>query len=241
MECKDKNSRVLLSAVCCLLSAVLISCATISVEEQKKAEFHYKMGVSYMREGNTQPAFVELQKAVHLDPNNKEILNSLGLVYLEFNELEKAKHSFIRAITIEHGYSDAHNNLGVTYLKNRQWGEAIASFERALSNTLYQTPETAYYNLGITYYMLKQYDAAITSFKNAITRAPLYHLPYYRLAICYNKTGRYGDAAAMIARAIEIDPEYKGNRQKFIEDMKQRLLMMKGDEDIRDYLEIMKY
>lgn len=229
--------------LCFTLLAFLVGCATVPVEERKEVEFHYKMGISHLNEGNIQMAFVELQKAYQLNPDNKETLNSLGLVYLQLEELEKAKDLFLRAVSIDPVFSEAYNNLGVTYSKRRQWTEAIDAFKRALSNPLYRMPETAFYNLGMSYYRVGQYEPAINAFKDSIKRAPLFPLPHYGLALAYNRQNRYGDAAAIIARAIEIDPAYKGDRKKFIEDIKQMLLTAKGEEemDARDYLEIMRY
>jgi type IV pilus biogenesis/stability protein PilW len=243
MEKMKKLVTILLATGYLLLTTILIGCATVPVEERKEAEFHYKMGVSHLNEGNIQMAFVELQKAYQFDPDNKETLNSLGLVYLQLDELEKAKDLFLRAISIDSEFSEAYNNLGVTYSKRRQWTEAIDAFKRALSNPLYRTPELAFYNLGMSYYRVGQYEPAIDAFKGSIKRSPLFAVPYYGLALAYNRHSRYGDAAAIIARAIEIDPVYKGDRKKFVEDIKQRLLTAKGGEesDLRDYLEIMRY
>ena len=55
--------------------------------------------------------------------------------------------------------------------------------------------------------------------------------------------GRYGDAVAALEMAIELDTSYKGDHSKFINDMRQKLLTVKGsvETDFRDYLEIMKY
>ncbi|MDA8338414.1 MAG: tetratricopeptide repeat protein [Nitrospiraceae bacterium] len=201
------------------------------------------MGISHLNEGNIQAAFVELQKAYQISPDNKEILNSLGLVYLHLEEFEKAKDLFLRAVSIDSEFSEAYNHLGVTYSRRGQWTESIEAFKKALLNPLYQTPEMAFYNLGMAYYRVGQYEPAINAFKDAIKRVPLFPLPYYGLALAYNRESRYGDAAAIIARAIEIDTAYKGDKKKFIEDIKQKLLTSKGDEesDFRDYLEIMRY
>lgn len=238
-----KNQRFFVFCSSVALLLLISGCATVSVEKQREADFHYKMGISYMNEGNMQAAFVELQKAYQISPNNKEILNSLGLVYLQFEEFEKARNLFLKAIFIDSGFSEAYNNLGVTYFRRRQWEEAIDAFKKALSNPLYQTPERAFYNLGMSYYRIGQYEPSINAFKDAIKRSPLFPLPYYGLALVYNKEGRYGDAAAIIARAIEIDPEYRGDRKKFIEDIKQKIITAKDEEeaDLRDYLQIMRY
>lgn len=233
-----------LSAASLLCLVLFFSgCASIPPEQQKEADFHYKMGLSYLDEGQIQTAFVQFQKALQIDPDHKDSLNSLGTIYIQWGELEKAKGLFLKAAAIDHDFSDAYTNLGITYRELGQWRKAIEAFKRALSNPLYQYPEWALYNLGITYYRAGQPDLAIEAFKNSLKRSPSYSLPYYGLALAFNKTGRYGDASSILERAIGLDAAYKGDRAKFIDDIKQRLLTVKGttEADFRDYLEIMKY
>ncbi|MEW6117616.1 MAG: tetratricopeptide repeat protein [Nitrospirota bacterium] len=227
-----------------LLSFFLASgCATVTVEEHQEAEYHYKMGISHLNEGNIQMAFVQLQKSLQLDPDNKETLHSLGLVYLQLEEYDNARELFLKAIAADRHFSDAHNSLGFTYMKLGKWQEAVASFKQALANPLYQTPEKAFYNLGIAYYRQEQFDAALDAFKSALKRTPSFTPPFYGLALVYNKLGRYGDAAAAMDRAIDADPVYKGDKKRFQSDVRERLVAAKGfdEKDLRDYLEISKY
>lgn len=228
--------------VFCLL-LLLSGCSTVSVELQKESDYYYKVGLTYMNEDKFQMAFVQFQKALQSDPDNKKAMNSLGLVYYQLEDYEKARDLFIRAVYIDPNFSDAYTNMGITYMKTGQWREALEAFKKALSNPLYQNPERAFYNRGVCYYRLGQYEVAINEFKDAIRRAPSYAMPYYGLALAYNKAGKYGEASSVVARAIEIDPAYKGSRAKFIEDMKQKAISVRGEEeaDFRDYMDIMKY
>src|SRR5271169_1401390 len=97
----SKNYRLL--AACCLLLFVLLSnCSTAPFQdEQKEADYHYKMGIASLSEGNLQAAFVELQKTLQLDPRNKDALFRLGYVYLQFEEFDKAKQLFLRTVSID--------------------------------------------------------------------------------------------------------------------------------------------
>ncbi len=226
-----------------LLALVLIcSCATTSTENVQKAIAHYKLGVSYLNENNIQPAFIEFQKAIEFNPEDKEVLNAIGIIYLlKFEDFQKAIDFFQRALKVDPNFSEAYNNLGFAYEKIKRFDDAINSYKKALSNLMYQTPEKAYYNLGRVYYRLGRCEDAIDAHKEAIKRANEFSPSYYGLALCYNAKGRYGDASAAITKAIEI--EYKGDRAKAISDLSQRKLKAKGDEekDIGDYLEILKY
>lgn len=233
--------------VFCLLllafSSFLSGCSTVSVEQQKESDYYYKVGLTYLNEDKFQMAFVQFQRALQIDPDNIKALNSLGLVYYQLEDYDNAKDLFIKAVYLDPGFSDAYTNLGITYMKTAQWREAMDSFKKALSNPLYQNPERAFYNRGVCYYRTGQYELAANEFKDAIRRAPSYTMPYYGLALAYNKAGKYGDASAVVARAIEIDPAYKGNRAKFIEDMKRKAISVRGEEeaDFRDYMDIMRY
>lgn len=222
----------------------LSSCATTQTEENiQKAAVHYTIGLSYFNENKVQMAFVEFQKALEFNPNDKKVLDALGQIYLKFEDFQKAKESFRKAIVIDSNFSEAHNNLGVTYGRMGQWSDAIDSFKAALKNPLYPTPEMAYYNLGFAYYRLGRIDEAIDAFKEALKRVQNFYRLYYGLALCYNAKGQYGDAATAITRAIELDPLYKGDREKATEDLKDKKLRAKGEEekDIIDWLEILKY
>ncbi len=228
-----------------LIMAVFVgSCATASIENMQKATAHYKLGVSYYGENNIQKAFVEFRKAFELNPEDKDVLNMTGIIYLlHYDDFPEAIDFFQKAVSVDPDFSEAHNNLGFAYEKSRKFNEAIDSYKKALSNLLYMTPEKAYNSLGRVYYRLGKYDEAIDEYKKALKRMADFYPSYYGLALCYNEKGRYGDASLAITKAIELDPLYKGSKSKAVNDLSQRKLNARGEEekDIANYLEILKY
>lgn len=234
--------RLLMPGLICTLF-LLSGCASVSVDEEKEAEFHYKMGMSSLNEGDTQSAFVQLQKALQLNPYDKDILGSVGIVYMQMNDPETAKDFFSRAVAQDPGFSDGYHNLGVANLKTGQWLNAVDAFKKALTNPLFQTPEKTFCSLGIAYYRLGQFSLAENSFKDAIRRSTQIPLPYFGLALVYNKQSKYGDASAALTHALGLDHDYSGDKKKFIEDMKKKIFSAKGEEeqDFKDYLEIVNY
>ncbi len=221
---------------------LLFGCAG-SLEHKREADSFYKVGVSYLKEGKLQMAFVQFQKALQLDPDNKNVLNSLGLVYLQLEEYDKAEELFLKSVSIDPEFSDAYNNLGVTYMRERQWAKAVGSFKKALLNPLYQTPEKAFYNLGTSYYRMGKFNLSANALRDAIKRAPQFSLAYFQLALVLNKEERYGEAATALQKGIDVDATYGGDRTKFMEDVRLKLLTAQGDdrEDYTDYLEMLKY
>jgi len=228
-----------------LVMAIFISsCATASIENTNKATAHFKLGVSYLNENNVQPAFIEFRKAYELNPEDKEVLNAIGIIYLlKFEDYPKAIDFFQKAVNIDPDFAEAHNNLGFAYEKSKKFNEAIESYKKALANLIYRSPEKAYYNLAKVYYRLGKYDDAINAYKEALKRMTDFYPSYYGLALCYNAKGRYGDASLAMTKAIEMDPLYKGTKSKAMSDLSQRKLNARGEDekDIADYLDILKY
>jgi type IV pilus biogenesis/stability protein PilW len=221
----------------------MLGCSSSQVSPEADAAYHNKMGMAYLNEGKVQLAYVEFQKAMIKDPDNKDVFYNLGLASIQLEDYENAKKYFLRTVSLAPDYPDAHNNLGVTYMQLGQWELAIASFRKALSNPLYRTPELAFYSLGMSLYRLGMYDKAIDAFKDSIRRDRSFTLPYYGLALACNRKERYGEAAEAMERAIMVDPAYKGDKGKKSSDLKERLYSVKGVEerDIRDLLDILQY
>lgn len=221
----------------------IISCASTENREVK-ATAHYKIGVAYLNENKIQQAFVEFHKAYELDPNNKQVLYAIGYIYLErFDEPYKSIEYFSKAVQVDPDYSDAYNNMGYAYYKSGDFDRAITFYKKALANPVYPTADRAYINLGNSYYRLGRYDDALVAFKEATKRVPGFFLPYMKIALCYNAMRKYGDASTAITQGITLDPAYKGDKEKAIEDYTLKKINAIGydEQDMRDYIEILKY
>lgn len=220
------------------------SCSTVKEKDMQQASAHYQLGVSYLNDNNIQPAFVEFQKALELNPLDKDTHNAIGVIYLvKLEDYPKAIQHFREALRIDKAFSEAANNLGNAYANIGRYEEAVTHFKAALSNPQYKNAAMAFNNIGMSYYRLGRFDEAIDAFKDALKRFSDFHIPYYGLALSLNAKGRYGEAANALSRAIQLDPLYNGDRGKAIEDFGNRKLRAKGDneKDISDYIEIMNY
>lgn len=228
-----------------LLLSGFLGCASVGKEDRlKQASAHYQLGISYLGDNNIQPAFVEFQKALELNPEDKEVLNAIGVIYLlKLEDAPKAMDYFKKALAIDRRFAEASNNLGVAYEKIRRYDDAIAAYREALSNPLYKFAQKAFNNMGRAQYRSGRYEAAVGSFKEALRRSSDFHLPYYGLALAYNAMGRYSDAATALKKGLELDPEYKGDREKAANGLKEKKLLARGEEekDLEDLLEIMNY
>jgi len=200
-----KEIRIFFFSILIFLSA----CATTpTVEETKKADAHYKLGISHIIRGELNKAFVEFQKSIKLNPRHKEALNYLGYISTRFKKYDEAISYYKRAISIDPNYSEAMNNLGLTYLEMKKWDEAIRYFKKAVNNPLYATPEKAYSSMGYAYYKKGEYQKAIEALKEAIVRNPVFPLAIYTLGLVYTELGNDKAAVKEFIKVIDIVPDY---------------------------------
>ncbi len=244
------------SSLCSLFCVLLYACATApTVEDLKKAEAHYKLGVSYLNENKLKESFIEFQKAIQLNHEDKYSLNALGLISTRFKEYDKAINYYKHAISIDRHYSDAMNNLGVTYLEMENWDEAIKYFKMALDNLLYATPDTAYSNIGYALYKKGDYLNALNTLNDAIKKYPDSLQPAYILGLVYMKLGDIKAAINTFNKTLSLSPNYidahwelanaylrEGNREKAIEHF--RIIADSSDNEKRKdalkYLDLLK-
>lgn len=225
----------------CALVIILASCG-LSAEQTGKAQAHFKLGVSYLSDNNIQPAYLEFQKAVEIDPDNKDFHNALGIVFMKLEDKKKAEESFKKAVRIDSEYSEGHNNLCYLYYLDKKFDSAISSCTKALANQMYMTPEKAFYNLGRVYYRQGKYDDAIKVFWEAIRRNTAIYLPYYWLALSHNAKGEYGEASTQLMKALELNPRFRGDKAKAEAEFKSGKSPDVDDpKDAKDLIEILRY
>jgi tetratricopeptide (TPR) repeat protein len=123
-------------------------------------------------EHDRQKAYVAFQKAVQLDPQNKEARYGLGHLLVYQGKLHQAEAEFREAIKIDGNYSEAHTYLGQVLVYEEHWPEAIAEFRHALSNPLYSTPDLARFHLGKALAHEGDYQGAMEALEDALVVNP---------------------------------------------------------------------
>jgi type IV pilus assembly protein PilF len=157
-----------------LVSALLIGwlpgCAT-SEGSAQKSKGHYQEGIASL-EHDQQKAFVSFQKAMKLDPNNKEARYGLGHILALQGKLVQAEEEFTAATKLDENYSEAYTYLGQVLEKQERWTEAIVAFRHALTNPLYATPDLARFHLGRVLAHESNFQGAMEAFEDALVVNP---------------------------------------------------------------------
>ena len=156
--------------VLALLIGWLPGCAT-SEGSAQKSKGYYQEGVASL-DHDQQKAFVSFQKAVKVDPNNKEARYGLGHILARQGKLSQAEEEFRAATKIDENFSEAYTYLGVVLSMQNRWPEAIAAFRQALTNPLYTTPDLARFHLGRSLAHEGDYQGAMEAFEDALVVNP---------------------------------------------------------------------
>lgn len=161
---------VMFAAAAASAVGLLIGCAT-SEETKQKSKGYYQEGLASL-EQDRQKAFVSFQKAVQLNPDNKEARYGLGHILVYQGKLTQAEAEFREAIRSDENYSEAHTYLGQVLANQDRWGEAVVEYRRALSNPLYSTPDLARLHLGKALAHEGDYQGAMEALEDALVVKP---------------------------------------------------------------------
>jgi type IV pilus assembly protein PilF len=189
-------------------SPLLWGCTTqAKMQRMKEATGHYKLGVSYLNDEEFQRAFVEFQKAVEKNPNDRDSHYALGHIYFVQGKYDHALEQFKIVLKINRDDSEGHNYMGKVYEQKGDMDRAIKAYQKALVNPTYLTPDIAHYNLGVVFQNQGKINEAIKEFGQAIVINPDHLLAHYALAQSYADSGNFQGAISSYKDVLRIFPE----------------------------------
>jgi type IV pilus assembly protein PilF len=202
---------------------MLAGCATEEII--KKSNGYYQEGVANLSV-DRQKAFVSFQKAIQLNPDNKQAHYGLGHIYALQGKFKEAEEAFREAIRLDDDYSEAHTYLGQVLAQQGRWTDAIKSYKRALSNPLYATPDLARYHLGRALAHEGDMQAAVEAFEDALLVNPPSVPPamlHLELGRAYYKLGYDSKAREILAKVSTFDKggEYTAVAEQLLERLKR--------------------
>ena len=129
---------------------------------------------------------------------------SVGYLYSQEGEPEKAIPAYSKAIYLRPDYAEAYNNRGSSNGELSQYDNAIADFNQAI--ILDPNDAEAYYNRGIVHFSRNNYDDAFTDFNMAILLKPNHTSAHVNRGLSRARLGQYDAAIADLDQAIRLDP-----------------------------------
>ena len=167
-----------------------LTCRQLDAKFQPATE---KLIQVYHETGKTHDAIALLEKRITQKPSPADY-NTLGILYYERTEAEKAIQAFEKALHIAPYHKAARRNLhqllrakGFRALAAKDFETATTTFERVLRMDPLDAP--TYQLMGNGYAQVGQFETAINYYQKAIDINPVDALTKHHLAECYNNYG----------------------------------------------------
>ena len=140
------------------------------------------------------------------EPNNLELLNSLGQLYIKASDDEKALPFYEQIVKLNPVNVDAYNNMGGIYRRLKRYDESIAILNKALGFN--KNISDIKYNLGFTYKLMGKNDEACDCFEYVISENSNDVLAYNHLGSIYATKKDYQKSISIYKRGLQVDPNH---------------------------------
>lgn len=131
---------------------------------------YLQLGRLYAQSKKNKEAVAVYQDALKLNPQGKDALANIALIYHQQNDPDHAIHYLEKLVKIDPHHFNANYLLGLNYFKKKRYDKMVAAYKRAIA--IKPDLAEAHFNLGMAYYLQTRYDLAIASLKTVIKLNP---------------------------------------------------------------------
>ncbi len=167
------------------------------------ADFNKSSGIALAGKGQWRKAIPLLEKALAMDPRDRETRMHLAEAYEAANQYDKAHLHLEKILEESPDSARALRALGIIHSRRQDYEQAIEFLERAVE--LDPDHAQAFYRLGAAYDHRKQYDQAVQSFRKAIGLDPRSARAYQALGFTYESLGDHESAIECFKKALEFE------------------------------------
>jgi tetratricopeptide (TPR) repeat protein len=169
---------------------------------------YHNLGKYYQDIGKKEKALEQYELSVKFTASPNGIITHLtyynmGLIFMGFNQHDKAKECFLKAVEIGPGLSDAYNNLGVIAIKEGRYDYALDYFINALTHN--KNNEEAHANLGFILLKKKRIEEAISECKKALKIKEDFVPALINLGIAYKYKGKFHRSIWYFKKALNYN------------------------------------
>ena len=172
-------------------------------------------------QNTTEPARLNYEQALRLNPKSPRVLFVLARLEYLANDHAKAKEYLTRALIERPNYLEAVSFIVQLDLQDKNPEEASTVLKAAIAAE--PTNFLLHFALGYLDYAKKDYTSAVAEFEGAVILNPVYADAKYFLGLTYSKLGRRQDAITQFTDVQTLNP---GNK-----DVESILLNLKAARD----------
>jgi Flp pilus assembly protein TadD len=114
-------------------ASIIRTAATLKPAGETKPWLCYRIGRAYFNNSNMALAEAWYKRAVELAPENLDFINSLGALYVNMDEHEKALQVLNNSLGKNPKQSEPLANIGFIYAKQQQFDKALEYYNKAIA------------------------------------------------------------------------------------------------------------
>ena len=162
-----------------------------------------RAGMANERTGNYEDAVVSYLKGLEAEPNNVELLNSMGFALFQQGKSDEAIVSLEKALTVDPKHFKAHNNMALASIDIGELELAEIHYRESLA----VEPQPSIYNdLGYVLERQGMVDEAIEAYREVLLLDPKSATAHYNLATHLASEKDYVNAESHLRKVIDIQP-----------------------------------
>ncbi len=167
------------------------------------------VGLDYVMLNDNAHAVKWLERAVDLEPKNKEAWYYLGRAYYTEKNVPDARKAFLTVLDLDPRDAKAENNLGLIFESEAKVIEALDAYRQAIA-WQHESPrpsEQPYVNLGNLLMKEGRTEEAIPHLQRAVALASRNAFCHLKLGQAYRRVHRPDEARWELERATQLEPE----------------------------------
>jgi Flp pilus assembly protein TadD len=179
--------------------------AIAKIKEQFLDAYSFlRAGMANERTGNYPAAVKAYERGLAVEPNNVELLNSLGFALFQQGKSQEAVVALEKALAVDPKHWKAHNNMGLAAIDIGEFELAEAHYRESLA---IKPQPTIYNDLGFVLERQGLTDEATEAYRKAIKLDPKSASANYNLGSSLARSGKFAEAERHLRTAIEADPK----------------------------------
>tara|TARA_R110001592_G_scaffold6853_1_gene37797 strand:- start:12697 stop:13554 length:858 start_codon:yes stop_codon:yes gene_type:complete len=190
-----------------LLSACVTktnSSLTDKADPDVAVERYVQLGLEYIKRDDLHRARKHLSRALEINPVDASANASMGLIYHQEGENEKAEGLFKKAIESDMNYTPGRTYYGAYLFSQQRYKEALQQFQLAAKDTRYEGRAQVFSNIALCQIKLGSNSLGIEAYQKALQLDRINGVALSGLTELYIQDGEYEKSQHYYNRLVRL-------------------------------------